>query len=153
MSLNTGEYRESLGRVAKVISSARSNAAQKASAEMIRLYWLIGNELVAWRVRSGATNTSKLCRRTLGLHSPASGDSRSVVSSTWQSSLVRCILNCAIAVAQFRGAMWSNFSIRRIRARDASGIGRRSLKTGGHRLCLTTRLTCRSTSANSSLAR
>ncbi|RGL11162.1 DUF1016 family protein [Collinsella tanakaei] len=47
MSLNTGEYKESLGRVVKVISSARSNAAQKASAEMIRMYWLIGNELVA----------------------------------------------------------------------------------------------------------
>lgn len=45
--LNTGEYKESFGRVVKVISSARSNAAQKASAEMIRMYWLIGNELVA----------------------------------------------------------------------------------------------------------
>ena len=45
--LNTDEYKESLGRVVKVISSARSNAAQKASAEMIRMYWLIGNELVA----------------------------------------------------------------------------------------------------------
>lgn len=47
MLLNTDEYKESFGRVAKVISSARSNAAQKASAEMIRMYWLIGNELVA----------------------------------------------------------------------------------------------------------
>lgn len=47
MLLNTGEYKESLGRVVKAISSARSNAAQKASAEMIRMYWLIGNELVA----------------------------------------------------------------------------------------------------------
>lgn len=45
--LNTGEYKESLGRVVKAISSARPNAAQKASAEMIRMYWLIGNELVA----------------------------------------------------------------------------------------------------------
>lgn len=52
MLLNTGEYKESLGRVVlgrvvKAISSARPNAAQKASAEMIRMYWLIGNELVA----------------------------------------------------------------------------------------------------------
>lgn len=47
MLLNTGEYKESLGHVVKIISSARSNAAQKASAEMIRMYWLIGNELVA----------------------------------------------------------------------------------------------------------
>ena len=47
MLLNTGEYKESLGRVVKVISSARPNATQKASAEMIRMYWLIGNELVA----------------------------------------------------------------------------------------------------------
>lgn len=47
MLLNTDEYKESFGRVVKVISSARSNAAQKASAEMIRMYWLIGNELVA----------------------------------------------------------------------------------------------------------
>lgn len=45
--LNTGEYKESFGRVVKAISSARPNAAQKASAEMIRMYWLIGNELVA----------------------------------------------------------------------------------------------------------
>lgn len=47
MLLNTGEHKESLGHVVKAISSARSNAAQKASAEMIRMYWLIGNELVA----------------------------------------------------------------------------------------------------------
>lgn len=47
MLLNTGEYKESLGHVVKIISSARSNAAQKASAEMIRMYWLVGNELVA----------------------------------------------------------------------------------------------------------
>ena len=35
MLLNTGEYKESLGHVVKIISSARSNAAQKASAEMM----------------------------------------------------------------------------------------------------------------------
>lgn len=47
MLLNTGEYKEALDHVVEIISSARSNAAQKASAEMIRMYWLIGNELVA----------------------------------------------------------------------------------------------------------
>lgn len=47
MLLNTGEYKESLGHVVKIISSARSNAAQKASAEMILMYWFVGNELVA----------------------------------------------------------------------------------------------------------
>lgn len=31
----------------KISSSARSNAVQKASAEMIRMYWLVGNELAA----------------------------------------------------------------------------------------------------------
>ena len=31
----------------KIISSARWNSAQKASAEMIRMYWLVDNELVA----------------------------------------------------------------------------------------------------------
>lgn len=47
MLLNGGEYKESLDHVVKIISSARSNAVQKASAEMIRMYWLVGNELAA----------------------------------------------------------------------------------------------------------
>lgn len=47
MLLDGGEYKESLDHVVKIISSARSNAVQKASAEMIRMYWLVGNELVA----------------------------------------------------------------------------------------------------------
>ena len=100
MLLNTGEYKESLGRVVKAISSARPNAAQKASAEMIRMYWLIGNELVA-RSEWGNKYIETLSKDIR--HSPASGDSRSVVSSTWRSSLVRWILNCAAVAAQFHG--------------------------------------------------
>ena len=103
MSLNTGEYKESPGRVAKVISSARSNAAQKASAEMIRMYWLIGNELVA-RSEWGNKYIETLSKDIRAAF-PASGDSRSVVSSTWQSSLVRWILNCAAVAAQFHGVI------------------------------------------------
>lgn len=47
MLLNGGEYKESLDHVVKIIFSARSNAVQKASAEMISMYWLVGNELAA----------------------------------------------------------------------------------------------------------
>ncbi len=47
MLLNTNDYRESLEHVVQIISISRSNAVQKASAELVRMYWLIGNELVA----------------------------------------------------------------------------------------------------------
>ena len=46
MFLNGGEYKESLDHVVEIISVAQSTAVRKASAEMIRMYWLVGNELV-----------------------------------------------------------------------------------------------------------
>lgn len=46
MLLNGGEYKESLDHVVEIISAVRSTAVRKASAEMIRMYWLVGNELV-----------------------------------------------------------------------------------------------------------
>lgn len=103
MLLNTGEYKESLGHVIKIISSARSNAAQKASAEMIHMYWLVGNELVA-RSEWGK-NTSRLFRRTLELHFRALRVFRFAASGTWRSSYVRWIQNCAAVAAQFHGAI------------------------------------------------
>ncbi|MGN0078252.1 MAG: YhcG family protein [Coriobacteriales bacterium] len=42
MLANTDEYKESLSRVVGIISSARANAVQRASAEMVRMYWETG---------------------------------------------------------------------------------------------------------------
>ena len=42
MLANTSEYKESLSRVVGIISNARTNAVQRASAEMVRIYWETG---------------------------------------------------------------------------------------------------------------
>lgn len=97
MLLNTGEYKESLGHAVKIISSARSNAAQKASAEMIRMYWLVGNELVA-RSEWGNKYIETLSRDIRAAF-PGIKGFRFTASSTWRSSHVRWIQNCAAVAA------------------------------------------------------
>lgn len=42
MLANSNEYKRSLKRIVGIISSARSTAVQKASAEMVRMYWETG---------------------------------------------------------------------------------------------------------------
>ncbi|MDY3799945.1 MAG: DUF1016 N-terminal domain-containing protein, partial [Eggerthellaceae bacterium] len=42
MLANTSEYKESLSRVVGIIANARANAVQKASAQMVRMYWVTG---------------------------------------------------------------------------------------------------------------
>ena len=42
MLANMSEYKESLSRVVGIIANARVNAVQKASAEMVRMYWETG---------------------------------------------------------------------------------------------------------------
>lgn len=47
MLINDGEYRETLGRIVDIVNRSRACAVQKASAEMVHMYWLIGGELNA----------------------------------------------------------------------------------------------------------
>lgn len=47
MLMNTVEYKDALDRIVNIVSEARANAIQKASAEMVRMYWNIGCELNA----------------------------------------------------------------------------------------------------------
>ena len=47
MLMNNEEYKDAFNRIVLIVNQARANAAQKASAEMVRMYWLIGNEVVA----------------------------------------------------------------------------------------------------------
>ena len=46
MPMNTNEYQDVLDHVVTIVKQARTNAVQKASAEMVRMYWLIGNQIV-----------------------------------------------------------------------------------------------------------
>ena len=46
MPMNTNEYQDVLDHVVTIVKQARANAVQKASAEMVRMYWLIGNQIV-----------------------------------------------------------------------------------------------------------
>lgn len=45
MLMNTAAYKDALERIVNIVSTARVNAVQKASAEMVRMYWNIGYEL------------------------------------------------------------------------------------------------------------
>ena len=45
MLVNTPGYRDALERVVSIIGRSRARAVQKASAEMVRMYWLVGNVL------------------------------------------------------------------------------------------------------------
>lgn len=45
MLANTDEYKDSLRRVVGIISNARTNAVQRASAEMVRMHWETGTVL------------------------------------------------------------------------------------------------------------
>ena len=46
MLMHTNEYQDILDHVVSIVQQARTSAIQKASAEMVRMYWLIGNEIV-----------------------------------------------------------------------------------------------------------
>lgn len=45
MLMNTNEYKGAFDCVVDIVSQARANAVQKASAEMVRMYWLVGQEI------------------------------------------------------------------------------------------------------------
>lgn len=47
MLMNTAEYKGAFERVVNIVSIARANAAQKASAELVRMCWNIGCKLNA----------------------------------------------------------------------------------------------------------
>lgn len=46
MLMSNKEYKETLNHIVGIVNQSRSNAVQKASAEMVRMYWLIGAEIV-----------------------------------------------------------------------------------------------------------
>lgn len=46
MLMNSHDYQDALKHIVDIVNQSRANAVQKASAEMVRMYWLIGNELV-----------------------------------------------------------------------------------------------------------
>lgn len=46
MLMSTSEYRDTLDRAVSIVGQSRANAVQKASAEMVRMYWLVGREAV-----------------------------------------------------------------------------------------------------------
>lgn len=47
MLMNNEEYKDAFNHIVLIVNQARANAVQKASSEMVRMYWLIGNEVVA----------------------------------------------------------------------------------------------------------
>lgn len=47
MLMNTPEYKDAFERIVNIVSAARASAVQKASAELVRMYWNIGCELNA----------------------------------------------------------------------------------------------------------
>lgn len=47
MLANNDEYQGMLGRIVDIVNQSRARAAQKASAEMVRMYWHIGGEINA----------------------------------------------------------------------------------------------------------
>lgn len=47
MLMNTSEYKDAFERIVDIVSAARASAVQKASAELVRMYWSIGCELNA----------------------------------------------------------------------------------------------------------
>ena len=47
MLMNTPEYKDAFERIVDIVSAARASAVQKASAELVRMYWSIGCELNA----------------------------------------------------------------------------------------------------------
>ncbi len=71
MLLNTGEYKESLGHVVKIISSARSNAAQNKAAERSAVVEL-GQSILAIYVVSSpiVLEMAKILRRWRGFGQP-----------------------------------------------------------------------------------
>lgn len=46
MLMNSHDYQDTLNHIVDIVNQSRANAIQKASAEMVRMYWMIGNELV-----------------------------------------------------------------------------------------------------------
>lgn len=42
MLMNTNDYKDTLHRVIDIVNQSRTNAVQRASAEMVHMYWLIG---------------------------------------------------------------------------------------------------------------
>lgn len=46
MLMNTSEYKDTLDRVVAIVGQSRANVVQKASAEMVHMYWLVGREVV-----------------------------------------------------------------------------------------------------------
>ncbi len=47
MLMSTPEYKDAFERIVNIVSAARASAVQKASAELVRMYWNIGCELNA----------------------------------------------------------------------------------------------------------
>ncbi len=45
MLMNTSEYKDALNRIVDIVNQSRANAVQRASAEMVRMYWLVGTEI------------------------------------------------------------------------------------------------------------